>query len=68
MQVAPQIVLEVIEREALTKIVARSPEFAHPPTEHAREFGQTLGSEDQERYDQNQSEFLNTDSKHVFES
>ena len=67
-EVAAQIVLEIIEGEALTQIVARSPKLAHASAQHAREFGQTLGPEDEERHDQDQSEFLNTDSKHVLES
>ena len=67
-EITAQIVLEIIEGKALTQIVARSPKFAHAAAQHAREFGQTFGSKDEERHDQDQSEFLNTDSKHAPES
>jgi hypothetical protein len=68
LEIAPQIVLEIIEREALTQIVARAPKLAHPSSQHAREFGKPLRPKDEKRHDQNQSEFLYTDSKHVIES
>jgi hypothetical protein len=63
-EIPSQVLLDLVEGEALSEIVARASELRESAAEGSCEFRHSLGSENQKRHDENQNELQGTDSEH----
>jgi hypothetical protein len=48
---------EVVERKALSQVIARPSKFGEAPTDRSREFGHAFRAKDQKGHDENHHEF-----------